>query len=183
MSDGQTVERATPSIAQRFAEIVDEVRCTERARVAAILSHAQAAGRRTLAEHLAFSTDSTVEEAATLMAAPPRLGATCAEPRRSGSWPKAFEIRTRTRRPPTLTCTMLRMVWLLKDRLWSFWNKPSIVVMPGMMGAPPQVATQRLPPKNAASAWVVAVCADATPDISSTASRPAASSNGFSFRS
>ena len=43
------------TIEQRFAEIVAEVRRAERARIAAILNHAHAAGRRTLAEHMAFN--------------------------------------------------------------------------------------------------------------------------------
>lgn len=58
---------APKSVEQRFAEIVAEVRCAERERISAIMNLAEAAGRRTLAEHLAFSTDSTVEEATTLM--------------------------------------------------------------------------------------------------------------------
>lgn len=44
----------------------------ERARVAGILTHAEAAGRTKLAEHLAFKTDSTVEAAAAMLAAAPK---------------------------------------------------------------------------------------------------------------
>lgn len=44
----------------------------ERARIAGILGHAEAAGRRALAEHLAFKTTNTVEEAVALLAVSPK---------------------------------------------------------------------------------------------------------------
>lgn len=44
-------------------------------RISAILTHAEATGRRTLAEHLAFKTTSTVEEAAAMLAAAPKEAA------------------------------------------------------------------------------------------------------------
>ncbi|TLX65078.1 S49 family peptidase [Stutzerimonas nosocomialis] len=44
----------------------------ERARVQGILQHAEAGGRSQLAQHLAFSTDMTVEQAGALLAAAPK---------------------------------------------------------------------------------------------------------------
>lgn len=44
----------------------------ERARVSAILTHAEAGGRRTLAEHLAFKTTQSVDEAVAMLAAAPK---------------------------------------------------------------------------------------------------------------
>ena len=44
----------------------------ERTRVAGILTHAEAGGRAKLAEHLAFKTAMTVEEAAAMLAAAPK---------------------------------------------------------------------------------------------------------------
>lgn len=46
--------------------------CAERARVKGILCHAEAKGRAGLAEHLAYDTDMSVEQAAALLAAAPR---------------------------------------------------------------------------------------------------------------
>ena len=47
----------------------------ERTRVAAILTHAEAEGRRALAEHLGFKTESTIEQAAAMLAAAPKSAA------------------------------------------------------------------------------------------------------------
>jgi ClpP class serine protease len=47
----------------------------ERVRIAGILTHAEAAERRGLAEHLAFKTANTIEDAAALMAASPKAAA------------------------------------------------------------------------------------------------------------
>lgn len=48
---------------------------TERARIAAIMTHAEAADRRALAEHLAFKTGNSAEDAAALLAAAPKAAA------------------------------------------------------------------------------------------------------------
>jgi signal peptide peptidase SppA len=50
----------------------------ERERVSGILGHAEAEGRRKLAEHFAFKTSNTVEEAAAIMAIAPKEAATAA---------------------------------------------------------------------------------------------------------
>lgn len=60
---------AQAAAAKQSAEAGALAQKAERDRVAGILGHAEAAGRRSLAEHLAFKTDSTVEAAAALMAA------------------------------------------------------------------------------------------------------------------
>jgi hypothetical protein len=49
-------------------KVIALVAAAERERIATILSHPEAAGRRSLAEHLAFNTDTDVEAAVTLMA-------------------------------------------------------------------------------------------------------------------
>jgi hypothetical protein len=49
-------------------KVIALVASAERARITTILSHPEAAGRRALAEHLAFNTDTDVEAAVTLMA-------------------------------------------------------------------------------------------------------------------
>jgi hypothetical protein len=46
------------------------------ARISGILTHTEAAGRRTLAEHIAFKTTQSVEEAAAMLAAAPKEAAT-----------------------------------------------------------------------------------------------------------
>jgi capsid assembly protease len=48
---------------------------SERARIAGILGHAEATDRRALAEHVAFKTGSTVEEAVAMLAAAPKTAA------------------------------------------------------------------------------------------------------------
>ncbi len=52
----------------------------ERARVAGIMTHAEAAGRGKLAEHLAFKTSMSVDEAAAMLAAAPKEAAAAAAP-------------------------------------------------------------------------------------------------------
>lgn len=52
--------------------IVAAARAAERARVGAILGHAEAAGRETLARHLAFDGDTSPEQAAAILAAAPK---------------------------------------------------------------------------------------------------------------
>jgi hypothetical protein len=47
-------------------------------RIAGILTHAEAAGRRTLAEHIAFKTTQSVEEAAAMLVAAPKEAAAVA---------------------------------------------------------------------------------------------------------
>ena len=49
-----------------------EASTAERARVAGILQHAEAEGRGQMANHLAFNTSMSVEEAAALMASAPK---------------------------------------------------------------------------------------------------------------
>jgi ClpP class serine protease len=62
------------------ASAVKEAVTAERARISAIVQHEEAAGRSDLAAHLAFSTDSTVEAAASVLKAAPK-----AEPVKKGS--------------------------------------------------------------------------------------------------
>jgi len=57
------------------AEAIAQAVATERARVAAILTHAEAAGRESMAQHLAFNTDTTPDVAGALMAVAPKAGA------------------------------------------------------------------------------------------------------------
>lgn len=52
----------------------------ERARIAGILTHEEAAGREQLARHLAFSTSMKAEDAANVLAASPRVAAEAATP-------------------------------------------------------------------------------------------------------
>lgn len=59
-----TAEEAGALADQAFADGV----AAERARIAGILGHAEAEGRRGLAEHLAFAGGQTVEDAAALLA-------------------------------------------------------------------------------------------------------------------
>jgi hypothetical protein len=48
-------------------KLIALVASAERERIATILNHPEAAGRRALAEHLAFNTDTDVDNAVTLM--------------------------------------------------------------------------------------------------------------------
>lgn len=54
------------------AEHIAEGMQMQQTRIAAILTHVEADGRRTLAEHLAFKTGSTVEDAVALLASAPK---------------------------------------------------------------------------------------------------------------
>lgn len=70
------VEQLTEAQARGFvegkAEGVKIGAQDERARIAAILTHAETDGRRALAEHLAFKTGNTVEDAVALLTAAPK---------------------------------------------------------------------------------------------------------------
>lgn len=65
---------ATPNAEQAAAE----ARTAERARVSGIMNHAEAAGRGSLANHLAMNTDLSVEAAAAILAAAPKEAAPAA---------------------------------------------------------------------------------------------------------
>lgn len=54
---------------------IAEARAAERARMAGILGHPEAAGRESLARHLAENTDMTVEQAGAALAAAPKADA------------------------------------------------------------------------------------------------------------
>ncbi len=62
------------------ATVQAETRAAEKARCAAILNHAEAAGRADLAAHLAFETDMTAEQATAMLAKAPRAAAEPAKP-------------------------------------------------------------------------------------------------------
>ena len=74
-----SVDQLTEAQARGFTEgKVEGIKAgaaDERTRIAAILTHAEAGGRRSLAEHLAFKTGNTVEEAAALLAVSPKEAA------------------------------------------------------------------------------------------------------------
>lgn len=52
----------------------------ERARIAGIIGHPEASGRRQLAEHIAFKTSSSIEDAIAMLAAAPKEAAASANP-------------------------------------------------------------------------------------------------------
>ncbi len=62
------------------ATVQADARSAEKARCAAILNHAEAEGRADLANHLAFSTDMTAEQAVAMLAKAPRAVAAAAAP-------------------------------------------------------------------------------------------------------
>ncbi len=70
-----TAEAAPPAQAAAAAPATVEpaaAASAERTRVQGILQHAEAEGRGKMAEHLAFSTDMSVEQAGALLAAAPK---------------------------------------------------------------------------------------------------------------
>lgn len=64
-----TAEQQAAAVETASAAAADKARKEERARVAAITGHAEAAGRESLAQHLAMETDTTPEAAAKILAA------------------------------------------------------------------------------------------------------------------
>lgn len=62
------------------AAVQAEARTAERARVSAILTSAEAEGRGDLANHLAFATDMTAEQATAMLSKAPRASAAAAAP-------------------------------------------------------------------------------------------------------
>lgn len=71
--DGQTQARAEHEKALQDAR-ADAAKASQE-RIGGILGHAEAQGRRVLAEHIAFNTTSSVDEAAALLAAAPKEAA------------------------------------------------------------------------------------------------------------
>ncbi len=70
----KTTATPTPAATTQQPDPAAQIRA-DRQRTQAILGHAEAAGRRKLAEHLAFATDMSVEAAAGMMAAAPKEAA------------------------------------------------------------------------------------------------------------
>lgn len=62
--------------AQAAVDVAADARKAEQTRIAGIIGHAEASGRESLAQHLAFSTTMTVEAAAAALAAAPKAGTT-----------------------------------------------------------------------------------------------------------
>lgn len=73
-ADGRAegVAQATAELTPKIAEASAAATTAERDRIAGILTHAEASGRRALAEHLAFKTGATIADAAALLAAAPK---------------------------------------------------------------------------------------------------------------
>jgi capsid assembly protease len=65
---------------QKPAEQAQDAALAERARISAILQHAEATGRSALAQHLAFKTTMSVDDAVAMMAAAPKEVAKAANP-------------------------------------------------------------------------------------------------------
>lgn len=66
---------AVPATESTQPEATVQARADERRRVQAILTHANAEGRGNLAEHLAYQTDASIEDAAATLAAAPQSAA------------------------------------------------------------------------------------------------------------
>jgi hypothetical protein len=65
-------EQQAATLAAATTQAATEARAAERTRISAIMGHADAAGRETLANHLAMNTDLSPEAAATILAASPK---------------------------------------------------------------------------------------------------------------
>lgn len=72
------VAQATAELTPKIAAAASEATAAERTRISGILGHAEATGRRAMAEHLAFKTGSSIEDAASLLAVAPKEDAAAA---------------------------------------------------------------------------------------------------------
>lgn len=73
-----TAPTATSEAVVPVTAVAADPKLTERARMSAILGHAEAAGRDELAKHLAFNTDMSAEAAAAVLAVSPKVAAPAA---------------------------------------------------------------------------------------------------------
>lgn len=80
MTEKPKAETGAPDATANAEAARAEAVRAERARINGILTHAEAAGRETLAQHLATSTDLSVEAAAAILAASPKATASASKP-------------------------------------------------------------------------------------------------------